>query len=50
MIIKENVKKNFVLEGYKGSGKSHLLLLFYFILIFDDNYRVFYLNELLPYT
>jgi DNA replication protein DnaC len=33
-----------ILEGFKGVGKSHLLLLLFFALSYRENYRVFYLN------
>ena len=34
-----------ILEGFKGAGKSHLLFLLFFFLTYNENYRVFYLNE-----
>ena len=38
-------EKNIIVEGFKGSRKSHLLLLLFFIFSYHENYRVFYLNE-----
>jgi hypothetical protein len=38
--------KPIIVQGVKGIGKSHSLLLLFLILSYHKDYRVLYLNEL----